>query len=374
MVYDVAVVGLGVMGAATAYECAARGARVVAVEQFTPPHAFGSSHGRTRIIREAYFEHPLYVPLVRRAYERWLRLERDAQRPLLVRTGGVMVGPADGALVRGSLRSAREHEVAHELIDGERLPDRFAGLRAVAGHVAVFERNAGLLLAEACVAALLDGARAYGAALRSGTRVLGWDAGDGGVSIRTAASTLRARAVVIAAGAWLPELLGEATPPVRIERQVFHWYAARRGAARFTADALPVGIYEYEPARYVATFSDVGDGVKIGIHHEGEETTPQTIDRTPRPADEHAARPLLERFLADAAWALRDAAVCMYTNTPDDHFIVDAQPATPRAVIVSACSGHGFKFAPAIGELAADLALEGGSARDIAAFSLARFG
>jgi sarcosine oxidase len=373
MSFDVAVVGLGVMGAATAYELALRGARVVAFDQYAPPHALGSSHGRTRIIREAYFEHPSYVPLVRRARERWLRLERDAHTRLLVRTGGVMVGDEGGTLVTGALASAVAHDVAHERLDAASLHARFPAFHAEPGMVALFEHNAGVLLAERCVGALLEGALAHRAELRTETPVLGWDAGDGGVTIRTAADRVRAGSLVLAAGAWLPDLLGEASPPLAVERQLFHWYAAGREPDRYTANALPLALWEYDAGRIVATFPDIGHGVKIGTHHDGETTTADTLDRTPRPEEERAARALLERFLPGGDWQLLEAGVCMYTNTPDHQFIIDTHADTQRVIVLSACSGHGFKFAPAIAEIVADLALEGGTMHEWAPFRATRF-
>jgi sarcosine oxidase len=373
MIHDVAIIGLGVNGAAAAYETAARGARVVAIDRFTPPHAFGSSHGRTRITREAYFEHPLYVPLVREAYGKWQQLERAARTRLFIRCGGVMSGPPDGVLIGGSLASAQAHAVPHELLEPAALRERFPALSADPHHVALFEPNAGLLLAERCVAALLDGARAQGAVLRTGETVTGIDAGDGGVTIRTERGTIRAASAVVAAGAWLPDLLGTAAPPVTIERQVFHWYAPQRNAEWYRADAMPLGLWEYEPGAIVATFPDVGDGVKIGVHHRGEMTTARDIDRAPRADDERAARPLLSRYLGEPEWRALDASVCMYTNTPDEHFVIDAHPDSKRVVVFSACSGHGFKFAPATAARVADLALEGETTHDITPFRLSRF-
>src|SRR5918992_1629494 len=179
--FDVIVVGLGAMGSATLFALSRRGVRALGVDQFAPPHTQGSTHGRTRIIREAYFEHPLYVPLVRRAYELWDDLEREAGRTLFHRTGGLMIGPADGAIVAGARRSAVEHDVQHEMLTADQVRRRWPAYDPPDDHGALFELRAGLLLPEACVEAYLELARRSGAVIRTGERVQSWRADGAGV-------------------------------------------------------------------------------------------------------------------------------------------------------------------------------------------------
>lgn len=361
------------MGSAASYHLARAGARVLGIDRFAPPHDLGSTHGRTRIIREAYFEHPSYVPLLRRAYELWDKLEREGGVRLFVQTGGLMIGPPGGTLVSGALESARTHGVPHELLAVDALRNRFPDFRPATDMVGVLELRAGLLLPERCVETHLTLARRHGASLRTGESVLHWDAGAGGVSVRTTGGHYRARRLVLAAGPWMPELVRAPSIPLAVERQCFHWFAPDAEAALDAARA-PIALWEYAPGRLFATFPDLGDGVKAGIHHEGVITDPERVDRTPSETDERSIRELLATYLPAANGALVDAAVCLYTNTPDHHFVIDAHPAHEDVVIASPCSGHGFKFASVVGELLAELALGRSASFDLSLFRARRFG
>ncbi len=371
--FDVIVVGLGAMGSATLHALAGRGLRALGVDQFAPPHTLGSTHGRTRIIREAYFEHPLYVPLVRRAYELWDELERESQRTLFHRTGGLMIGRADGALVAGARRSAVEHGVPHEILAADEVRRRWPAYDPPADHAALFEVRAGLLLPEACVATYLELASRKGAMIRTGEPVRSWRADGDGVAVTTDVGSYRAGRVVITAGSWLCSLVPDVPLPLTIERQMFHWFepAARRDLHHATR--CPLALWEFERDRMVAMFPDLGDGVKAGVHHEGETTDPATVRRTTTPQEDADVREILARLMPDAGGRQLEARVCLYTNTPDHDFLIDAHPARPAALLVSPCSGHGFKFASAIGELVADIATHGERNFDLTPFRLARF-
>jgi sarcosine oxidase len=367
----VVVAGLGVMGAAATRELSRRGLRVVGLDRFRPPHRNGSSHGHTRIIREAYFEHPAYVPLVQRAYELWAELERATGRRLFVACGGLMMGAPDGPLVTGALRSAQEHDLAHEMLDAAEVRRRFPAFTPDEGMVALLEPRAGLLMPEDCVRSLLDMAAADGAELRVDETVLSWEPSGDGVAVRSTAGTVTAGALVIAAGAWLPALLG-LDWPLEVERQVLHWFEPRRDALAHAAPGCPISLIEPAPGRVFATFPDLGDGVKCGIHHEGEVIDPDAL-RPPDAADEARSRELMERYMPGANGRLRDAMACRYTNTPDHHFVIDHHPRSERVLVLSPCSGHGFKFGSAVGEVAAELVVDGRSRFDLTLFSAARF-
>jgi sarcosine oxidase len=370
---DVIVVGLGAMGSATLHHLARRGVRALGIDQFAPPHTQGSTHGRSRIIREAYFEHPLYVPLVRRAYELWDELERDGERTLFHRTGGLMIGPPDGAIVAGARRSAVEHDVPHEMLTADEVRHRWPAYDPPDDHSALFELRAGLLLPEACVETYLALAHRLGATTRTGERVQRWRADGDGVSLTTDSATHHAGRVVFTAGAWLRELVTDVPLPLTIERQMFHWFAPARRRELHGATRCPLALWEFERDRMVATFPDLGDGVKAGVHHEGETTDPATVRRTTSPAEDAETRAILARLMPDAAGRQLEARVCLYTNTPDHDFLVDAHPANPAVLLVSPCSGHGFKFASAIGEIVADIVAHGESKFDLAPFRLERF-
>lgn len=372
MNYDLAIVGLGAMGSAAAFHLARRGARVIGFDGERPPHTLGSAHGRSRIIREAYFEHPAYVPLVQRAYELWTDLERQWGRTLFIRTGGLMCGPEAGIIVGGTLRSVREHGLAHELLEAADIRRRFPALAPADDWVGVLEPRAGMLSPEECVAAHLELAARAGAELYFGEAVLSWDEAAGGLEVRTAGRRIVARKVIVAAGAWLPGLAPELRATLEIERQMMHWFAPARDAGLLRPERCPIALWEWEPNRLVATFPDTGDGVKIGVHHGGEITTPEAVRRTTSAAEDASAHGLLARLIPSAAGRQMESRVCLYTNTRDHHFLLDNHPGSQNVIVASPCSGHGFKFAAAIGEVLADLSLEGGSRFDLSLFAFAR--
>jgi sarcosine oxidase len=354
--WDVIVTGLGAMGSAAVRELARRGLRVLGLDRYAPPHAHGSTHGRTRIIREAYFEHPAYVPLVQRADLLWTALEREAAERLFVRTGGLMVGPERGVLVSGARTSAEQHGLPHELLRSTEVRRRFPALAPESDAVALYEPRAGVLFPEACVRALLSCAARDGAELRTGDPMLTWRVDGGVVRVATAIGEHTADRLVLALGPWLPEFLNGAQIALTVERQVQYWFGSRGHAERFTPDHLPIALWEV-PDRMFYTIPDFGDGLKVAVHHAGEITDPQHVRRTTSEQEDASARALVERYLPEAAGELRDRAVCLYTNTADGHFLIDHHPMHQEVVIVSACSGHGFKFATAIGEMVAKLCL-----------------
>jgi sarcosine oxidase len=366
--WDVAVVGLGAMGSAAAHHLAARGLRVLGLDRHAPPHALGSSHGRTRIIREAYFEHPLYVPLVRRAYDLWAALERESGRSLLRITGGLNLGRPDGVLVAGARRSVEEHGLQHGVLDAAEVRARYPALQPEDGMVALWEPRAGILDPEACVAAHLQAAAANGASLRHDEPVLRWSADGDGVTVVTAGAEHRARRVILAAGAWIRSLLPDLHLPLTVERQVQFWFSVRERPDAFAPERCPVHLWELDGDRYFYGFPDLGHGVKLAMHHGGDVTDPDRVRRDVGDDEVAALRTLIRRYVPAADGPLRDASVCLYTNTPDGHFWIDAHPTHPRVLVASACSGHGFKFASAIGEILADLVTRGETAFDLAPF------
>ena len=366
MTWDAIVVGLGAMGAATVAELARRGRRVLGLEQFPLPHARGSSQGGTRIIREAYFEHPLYVPLVQRAYEDWQALERRTGRRLLVPTGGLTIGPPDGRLVTGALASARTQGLAHEILGAAEVTRRHPVVRIPDGAVAVFEPRAGVLLAARSVASLLDVARADGAEVRDGVVVDGWEADGRGARVRVAGETLEANRLVLAAGPWMPVLVPAVAPLLRVERNVVHWFRPEADIAAdvraFGPDGLPVLVIEDRPEHLLYALpsmrglgGDVEDGVKFARHHGGV-VGPIDALEPPGAADAAAIGADVARYLPGLRPEPIRSATCAYTNTPDGHFLIDRHPGHHAVILVSPCSGHGFKFAPVVGAIAADLA------------------
>ena len=310
---------------------------------------------------------------MKRAYELWGALELDSGSRLLLPTGGLMIGPRAGVLVSGALLSARTHHLAHEVLEPAAIARRFPALRPRAADVAVWEPRAGVLFADACIAAHLEQAARAGATLSVNEPVLSWSAGAGGVEVRTATARHRAAKLVIAAGAWARELLAGLELPLVVQRQTLFWLAPAAHPEQFAPARLPIFIWEDEPGRFIYGFPETGEGVKIARHQEGEVTAADRVRREVPESEFEPLRPVIRKLLPDAAGRLLDRAVCMYTNTPDGHFVLDFHPAHPEVLIASPCSGHGFKFASVLGEVMADLTLGERLRFDLGLFRIGRF-
>ncbi|MBI1730766.1 N-methyl-L-tryptophan oxidase [Candidatus Acetothermia bacterium] len=370
--YDIAVIGLGAMGSAAVCHLAKRGLTVLGLDRFQPPHTFGSSHGQSRIIREAYFEHPSYVPLVQRAYQLWKELEAESGRSLYVQTGGLMIGTPDGELVTGATKSAEIHKLSYNKLSGNEVHNKYPAFHTNKNTVAIWEPRAGVLFPEACLEAHLEQAARNGADLRYREPLCEWHVGDG-VKLITEKGIYRAEQVIFSAGAWVSELLADLKLPLWVARQTLFWFQPQANPQDFSPEKFPIFIWEHEHNRYFYGFPNLGQGLKVAIHHEGERATADCVNREVQPQEVAGMRDLLNRFLPDAAGPLLSTAVCLYTNTPDYHFLIDRHPQYERVWIASPCSGHGFKFSSAIGEVLADLAITGKSALHLDLFKINRF-
>jgi len=367
---DVIVAGLGAHGSSAAYHLALRGASVVGFDRFARGHTLGSSGGLSRIIRLSYYEHPDYVPLLRRAWTLWRELERASGEKLLTETGGLYAGAPDGELVAGALESARRHELEHEVLDPAALRGRYPLFEWPDGWQGVFERQAGWLAPERSIETHLRLAEQNGATLRFAEPIERWTSTAEGVRVTTASSTFDAKQLVIAAGAWMAQLAPELAPELSVERNVLFWFEPT--AERDAFARLPIYIVQ-DTDRIFYGFPYVeGQGVKVAGLHFGDRADPDTVDRTVSASDEERVRAWVRRRMPLADGERRDAKVCMYTNTPDAHFIVDRLPDHPNVVVASACSGHGFKFSTVIGEILADLVLEGETRHPIGFLSAKR--
>ena len=362
------------MGSAATYHLSRRGLRVLGLEQFGRLHQLGSSHGKSRIIREAYFENPLYVPLVQRAYECWADLEAQSSRRLLTRTGGLMIGPPTGTVVGGARASAVQHGLPFEELSAADIRKRFPAFRPAAEDVAIWEPRAGVLDPEAAIEAHLALAHSHGAELHFDEPVRHWsERGDGRITVQTPVGTYDAAKLVIASGAWVASLVPSLALPLVIERNVVHWFEPLSTSGPFGPLHLPIFIHEYEPTHAWYGFPDLGDGVKLALHHQGETTTADTVRREVAPAEVERVRAIADRYLPGAAGRVRESAVCLYTNTPDEHFIVDIHPEHSAVIVASPCSGHGFKFSSVIGETIAALAIDDVTRFDLSPFRIGRW-
>ncbi len=370
--YDVIVVGVGGMGSATVYQLARRGARVLGLEQFDIPHELGSSHGVTRIIRLAYAEGAHYVPFLRRAYELWRALEHLAGERLLIMTGGIDAGREESTLVKGTLCSCAEHHVPHVKLDAVALRRRFPGYHLAPDMIGVYQADAGFLLPERCIVAYVTAAHECGAEIHARECVLEWHADNTGVLVRTDRQSYRARKLVVTAGPWARNVISLLRDMAVPERQVLIWTQPLR-PEYFRLGTFPVFNMEAPEGRFYG-FPIYGvPGFKIGkYNHHRERVDPDHMDRECHPEDENTLRVGIRQYFPDADGPTMGMKVCLFTNSPDEHFILDLHPEYPQVVIAAGFSGHGFKFCSVIGEIMAQLVLDDGTDLNIDMFRLNR--
>jgi sarcosine oxidase len=373
--YDVIVIGIGGMGSASAYHLAQRGQRVLGLEQHDLLHELGSSHGLTRIIRLAYHEHPSYVPLLRRSYELWHELEARAGERLLITTGSVEGGPEDGPTFRGALAAAELHALRHEVLNLDELRRRFPAYGDFDPSLrVVWQPDGGFLLAERSVLAHVTQAMRHGAELHFREPVRDWQpTAESGVRAISERGTYEADRLIICAGAWVGRLLPQLAPLAVPERQVLAWLQPTRPDL-FAPENFPVFLLDVEEgSHYGFPLHDV-PGFKFGrYHHLREPIDPDDPDRSTRPDDEAILRAFAARYFPEGAGPTLMLKACIFTNAPDEHFLIDLLPEARQVSVAAGFSGHGYKFCSVVGEVMADLAMHGETSHDIGLFRLDRF-
>ena len=371
--YDAIVIGVGGMGSAAVYHLARRGLQVLGLEKHAIPHEMGSSHGYSRMIRYTLQEHPSYVPLVRRSYELWHEMEETAGEELMVTTGSIRAGAPDSPFFLNAQEACDLHSIPYEILTASEVNKRFPGYRFPEEISSVYQADGGFLLPERCIVTHVQAAERAGADVHSQETVLDWEVRGDGVQVRTDRDTYTAGRLVVTAGPWaanlVPELAAYAVP----ERQVMGWFQPKHPEL-YAADAFPVfGVFT-EEGRYYGFPSHAVPGFKIGrAHHLLQKVDPDAIDREVHPEDEDILRQAVNRYFPLAAGKLLDGKTCMYTNTPDEHFMIGTLDGQPQVSVAAGFSGHGFKFASVIGEIMADLAQNGATEHDINLFRLDRF-
>ena len=369
----VIVVGLGTMGAAAAWRLAERGASVLGLDRFSPPHRRGAHAGGSRIIRMAYMEGAAYVPLVRRAFPMWEQLAARTGTSLLTPTGGLFLGRSDSVAVAGTAATARAYDVVHEVLDAAEVRRRFPAFTPADDEVGVYEAGAGLLRPEAAIGAMLELARAAGAELRAGVAVTGWGTDPDGAWVDTPDGRLRADRLVFSPGAWAGRLLADLGLPLRVERRVQHYWRPADLAA-YAPERFPVWLWDAADGSTGYGIGAVDGAVKSGMHSGGGTVDPDEGAGAATASEVDQMRDwLTPRVPAVAAGTWVGSVECTYTLTPDEDFIVGAHPEHPRVALACGFSGHGFKFAPVVGDVLADLALTGGTDAPVALFDPARF-
>jgi sarcosine oxidase len=361
------------MGSATLFHLARRGLRVLGLERYDLLHEYGSSHGLTRIIRLAYWEHPGYVALLRRSYQLWRELERLSGERLLHITGSIDGGPANGPVFSGALRSSQQHGLPYEVMDGTELSRRFPGYRLPREIQCLYQPEGGFLLPERCNLAHINAALAAGAQVRYREPVIEWGVTGGHCWVRSLRGRHEAGRLVIAAGPWASKLVPELAELAVPERQVLAWLQTSR-PERFTPDVFPVFYIELEEGRYYGFPSFLVPGFKFGrYHHRQERVDPDRMNREPDSEDERLLRMFAERYFPDAAGPTLMLKTCLFTNSPDEHFILDLHPNSPEVALAAGFSGHGYKFCSVVGEIMADLAQKGETEHNIGFLGLKRF-
>jgi sarcosine oxidase len=371
--YDAIVLGVGGMGSASVSHLARRGLRVLGLERYDVLHPYGSSHGLNRIIRLAYSEHPSYVPLLRRAYELWHELEGLDGRTLLFTTGNLEGGLENGDVFEGALRAAELHDLSHEVLSGEEVGHRWPGYRLPVDARVLYQPEGGFLASEECILAHVRQALARGAEIHWREQVHEWGTTGDGTWVQTDRGRYEAQRLVVCAGSWAGKLLPELASVAVPERQVLAWLQPTRPEL-FRLGAFPVFYLQVEEGRYYG-FPEWGiPGFKFGrYHHLEQPVDPDAMDREPNARDEEILRTFARRYFPDGEGPTVALKACLFTNTPDEHFILDVHPDFPQVAIAAGFSGHGYKFCSVVGEIMADLATAGATRHDIDLFKLSRF-
>jgi sarcosine oxidase len=384
--YHTLVLGLGAMGSAALYQLAKRGARVAGIDQFSPPHTLGSSHGDSRVTRLAIGEGAHYSPLVMRSHELWREIEDETGRDLLTVTGGLIISSRSTSshmhvadFFGTTVAAAEAYAIAHEILDARAIRQRFPPFAVRDDEIGYYEYEAGFVRPEACIAAQLSLAEKYGATIRRNEKVLGFEENSSGVTVRTGKGTYTADRLIVSAGAWLPQLIThQYAQPFKIRRQVLFWFAPQGPIAPYEIGTFPIYIWEVQgrpQAIYgFPAIDGANGGIKIATAQYETETTPEAVDRAVSDAEKRAMHDYIAPYLPGFSDNCVKAAACLYTITPDAEFVIDTHPEMPRVIVASPCSGHGFKHSAAIGEALAEIVTQGKSRLDLSAFKFTRFG
>ena len=370
--FDCIVIGLGGMGSATLFELKKQGLNVLGIEQFSIPHERGSSHGLSRIIRLAYFEHPSYIPLLKRSYTLWRELENESNQELLLKTGSIDASLPDDRIFKESLKSCLHYQLDHEVLEGSSLKERFPGHELPKNFKAVYQPDGGILIPEKCITTFTDLAKKKGAVIKEGEKVLRFEKDSFGIKITTNKKSYLSKKAVMTAGAWTGELISDFTSLLTPVRQVMGWFKPKR-EEEFTKEVFPVFNLLVKEGHFYGFPSLDQTGLKIGKwQHRHEKTAPDKLRTEIDKEDEEVLRSCLKHYFPKANGDLLNAKACMFTNTPDEHFLIHQNPDLPL-LSASGFSGHGFKFCTVIGEILSQLIAKGKSDYDIDLFSKERF-
>jgi sarcosine oxidase len=371
--FDIIIIGAGAFGSSTAYYLSKSGKKVLVLDRFNPPHDKGSSHGQTRVIREAYFENPIYVPLLQRSYQLWENLEMASGKELLIKTGGLMLGKRDSHVVTGTLESAHINNLSCELLNDEEITNQFPAFNPTKGTYGVYEKNAGILFPERCIDTYLSLAQNEKTTYKFEEVVTKVEHNEDKIKVVTNKAIYTSNKIIISTGAWINELIADLDIPLQVSRQVLFWFTLHTEKPEsFSIPNFPIYIWNTDNNEHFYGFPDIGNGFKIALHDKGENADPNTLNREVTNLEINNMNSLIKLYFNTESTYI-NSSVCMYTNTPDDDFIIDYHPSNKNIIIASPCSGHGFKFSSVIGEILSDMATEKQIEFDLYPFRLSRF-
>lgn len=365
MKVEVAVLGIGGVGAFTLRALAQRGVKPLGIEQFVPGHDLGSSHGGTRVYRHAYFEHPNYVPLLLHSSSAFGELQETVGKPLMVRCGTLLLGREGSKVITGAQQAADEHRLLVRHVNHDALRARYPQFDLPDDFVGLLEPGGGFVRPEATIEAAVQDACRLGAQVRSRTTVKSLREDKDGVHLTTDQGEIHCQKLIVCAGAWSMKLLPELASKLQVTRQLQAWIRPANPEP-IQPERLPAWflVRDDGPPLYGVPADPLAPGLpqtKIAIHGRSEKADPDNLVRTVSPAERAEFQALADRWMPRLAAKVTDTRVCMYTMTPDENFLVDQAPGKKRTWFAAGLSGHGFKMSPALGQVLSDLALDGAS-------------
>ena len=376
--YDVIVIGVGAMGSSTLYHLSkVPNLKVLGIDQFYPPHTNGSSHGETRITRQIYFEHPSYVPMIKKSYPMWRKLESETNTQLFVQTGGIYIGENEGILMKGTIKTAKEHNFEIKILKAKEIMERFPAYHVPENFVGIYDPTAGILFPEKCVESFISEARKSGAQLNFGEKVINIQSSPNYETVVTDKGNYYAKKLIISAGAYVTSLLKDEKLPLKVEKKKIFWMEPVKGFKEdFTPEKFPIFLIADDKTNIILYgFPNIlGTGVKSAMHVNKADYVQDVynIDRTIEEKDLKEFKERISLYLPKVFGKLNKLSTCLYTMAADDNFVIDFLPRNKNIILASPCSGHGFKFSVIIGEILKDLALYGKSEFDLSLFNIKR--
>ena len=369
---DVIIIGLGAMGSATSMFLSHNGVKVIGFDSYSPPHEFGSSLGHTRVIREAYHEGTTYVPIVQRAYEIWFEMNENSKVPIIETYGGLLIGPKTGD-IENALKSANKYDIPIKKMTSDEISQKFSVLNPPKEYIGLLESRGGAVFVENSINHMLNTALNNGSIHKYNERVVRWSKKSNYYLVETNLGNYKTEKLVFSSGAWITKLIPTLKLPIKIERQVLFWFSPRKNPDKFKSINMPNSGWDLDNGLSFYTMPNLENrGFKVAMHHNGEFVDPDTLIRESNDSDLKMVRDFLEEYIPDGNGELIDSKVCMYTDTPDQDFLIDSHPDDENIIICSPCSGHGFKFTPAIGEICSSLIINNSTNFDLDKFSLER--